>query len=202
LDFLRLDHGDSIEDHAARIARWIFESGQAFFAVLFGDKERAIGTLRKWVIRQSSEFSAFQATLACGTNEPVGMFIGVPGGELDRRRRADLLALIQQTPTAERVDLKAKLQEIGELTAPVSEEHYYIRTLVVDASERGRGTGGRLLDRAIADARALGFSGVRLDVDSDNEPARRLYRRAGFRSIYEGNAPTLRLRMHSMVLTF
>jgi RimJ/RimL family protein N-acetyltransferase len=50
-------------------------------------------------------------------------------------------------------------------------------------------------------ARSLRLHRVRLDVDAENEVARRLYHRAGFTSIYEGRAPRLGLHMHSMALT-
>ncbi len=202
LEFIRLEDAGSVQQHAPRMAQWIFESGPKFFAALFGSSERAIENLSAWLQRDTSEFSGLQATLAFDGSEPAGMFIGVPGQEIARRRRADLLGLIQQTPADERELLKAKFQSMAELTAPVTENDYYIRTLAVDRAHRGRGFGRRLLERAIADAQALGCRAVCLDVDADNDVARGLYGSAGFTSIYEGKAASLGLHMHSLALTF
>ena len=191
-----------MQQHAPSLAQWIFESGPKFFVVLFGSSERAIDNLAGWVQRGTSEFSGLQATLAFDGSEPAGMFIGVHGRDIARRRRADLLAVIQQTPPEARDLLKAKFESMSDLTAPVAENDYYIRTLAVDRAHRGRGLGRRLLDRAVADAQELGCHAVCLDVDADNEVARALYASAGFTSTYEGSAPALGLHMHSLALTF
>lgn len=201
-DFRRVDEPREIERDAAQMAQWIFDSGSQFFTVLFGSRARAIENLQNWVERESSEFSARQATLAYAHGDPAGMIIGVCGDEIPQRRRADLLALIQQTAAADRIALKAKLENIAELTAPVSAGDYYVRTLAVDAAQRGRGLGRELLKQAMQEARGLGFERVRLDVDSDNAVARALYASAGFSSIYEGRVDALRLHMHSLALTF
>ncbi len=50
----------------------------------------------------------------------------------------------------------------------------------IDANYRGRGVGRRALEQLIAEARTLGIVSVFLEVDRNNEPAQRLYVRAGF----------------------
>lgn len=45
---------------------------------------------------------------------------------------------------------------------------------------RGQGLGTRLLERAIADARALGYEKIELEVFATNTPAIRLYENQGF----------------------
>jgi RimJ/RimL family protein N-acetyltransferase len=45
---------------------------------------------------------------------------------------------------------------------------------------RGRGIGGRLLERTLRDAWSKGFTRVELEVFSDNDAAIRLYEHAGF----------------------
>jgi ribosomal protein S18 acetylase RimI-like enzyme len=54
--------------------------------------------------------------------------------------------------------------------------------IAVSPAHRGTGVGGLMLDRLLADARALGFPGVSLSVRVTN-PARRLYERFGFRPV-------------------
>ena len=57
----------------------------------------------------------------------------------------------------------------------------WIISMWVEPAARRGGTGGGLLDAAIAWARAQSFSELRLHVTSGNEPAQRLYEQRGFR---------------------
>jgi GNAT superfamily N-acetyltransferase len=52
----------------------------------------------------------------------------------------------------------------------------------IDEAYRRRGVGRRVLERILAEARALGVVSVFLEVERGNEAARRLYAGAGFRS--------------------
>jgi ribosomal-protein-alanine N-acetyltransferase len=58
-----------------------------------------------------------------------------------------------------------------------------ILSVAVASHRRGRGLGQRLLDLHLRRLVALGTRTVFLDVDEDNMPARRLYRRASFREV-------------------
>jgi ribosomal-protein-alanine N-acetyltransferase len=58
-----------------------------------------------------------------------------------------------------------------------------ILSIAVAASWRGRGLGRDLLNLHLRRLAALGVASVFLEVDEDNEPARRLYRRAGFHEV-------------------
>lgn len=52
--------------------------------------------------------------------------------------------------------------------------------LVVDASERGKGYGGAVLEAVVARASGAGIPCVWLEVDADNPQARAFYERHGF----------------------
>jgi [ribosomal protein S18]-alanine N-acetyltransferase len=58
-----------------------------------------------------------------------------------------------------------------------------ILSVAVASHRRGRGLGRRLLDLHLRRLVGLGARTVFLEVDEDNKPARRLYRRAGFREV-------------------
>jgi [ribosomal protein S18]-alanine N-acetyltransferase len=58
-----------------------------------------------------------------------------------------------------------------------------ILSVAVASHRRGRGLGRRLLDLHLRRLVGLGTRTVFLEVDEDNTPARRLYRRAGFREV-------------------
>jgi [ribosomal protein S18]-alanine N-acetyltransferase len=58
-----------------------------------------------------------------------------------------------------------------------------ILSVAVAATRRGKGLARRLLDLHLRRLAGLGANAVFLEVDEGNEPARRLYRRAGFREV-------------------
>ena len=57
----------------------------------------------------------------------------------------------------------------------------WLDELYVEPGLRGRGIGGELLGRAVAEARRLGCAAVDLEVERSHRRAEGLYRRAGFR---------------------
>jgi len=58
-----------------------------------------------------------------------------------------------------------------------------ILSIAVVASRKGRGLAGRLLRHHLGRLAAVAVRTVFLEVDEDNVPALRLYRRAGFREV-------------------
>lgn len=58
-----------------------------------------------------------------------------------------------------------------------------ILSVAVAASQRGRGLARSLLNLHMRRLAGLGVKAIFLEVDEDNEPARRLYHRAGFREV-------------------
>jgi ribosomal-protein-alanine N-acetyltransferase len=58
-----------------------------------------------------------------------------------------------------------------------------ILSVAVAGRERSRGVGRRMLDMHLRRLAHLGARAVFLEVGEDNEPARRLYRAAGFREV-------------------
>jgi ribosomal-protein-alanine N-acetyltransferase len=58
-----------------------------------------------------------------------------------------------------------------------------ILSVAVASARRGRGLARALLNLHLRRLAGLGANAVFLEVDEDNDPARRLYRRAGFREV-------------------
>jgi [ribosomal protein S18]-alanine N-acetyltransferase len=58
-----------------------------------------------------------------------------------------------------------------------------ILSMAVSSSQRSKGLGGQLLHLHLRRLAGLGIGAVFLEVAEDNVPARRLYRRAGFRDV-------------------
>jgi GNAT superfamily N-acetyltransferase len=61
----------------------------------------------------------------------------------------------------------------------------HLRWFIIDASQRGRGTGRRLLDEAVGFCRRSGHRRVRLWTFQGLDAARKLYEQAGFRLLEE-----------------
>jgi putative acetyltransferase len=68
---------------------------------------------------------------------------------------------------------------------PPSEGVGEIRDLVVDENFRGKGFGGRLLNRCINEAQTLGYRTLYLETTSQMENAQKLFLRRGFRPVVE-----------------
>lgn len=58
-----------------------------------------------------------------------------------------------------------------------------ILSMAVSSSQRSKGLGGQLLHLHLRRLAGLGIGAVFLEVAEDNVPARRLYRRSGFREV-------------------
>jgi [ribosomal protein S18]-alanine N-acetyltransferase len=72
---------------------------------------------------------------------------------------------------------------VGFILSRIALDEAEILSVAVASSRRGKGLARRLLDLHLRRLAGLGARTVFLEVDEGNEPARRLYRRAGFREV-------------------
>jgi ribosomal-protein-alanine N-acetyltransferase len=72
---------------------------------------------------------------------------------------------------------------VGFIVSRLVLEEAEILSIAVASSRRGKGLARRLLDLNLRRLAGLGARTVFLEVDEGNVPARRLYRRAGFRDV-------------------
>jgi GNAT superfamily N-acetyltransferase len=112
---------------------------------------------------QESEFEPDRAKQEAG----LRLVLGEPGGSvIFVARRAGqivgMVSLLVQPSTA------------------LGARAYTLEDMVVTATERDRGTGGQLLDHALAHADATGARRVTLLADATNDGALRFYARRGF----------------------
>ena len=89
---------------------------------------------------------------------------------------------------------------VGFIMSRLAYDEAEILSVAVAPARRGRGFSRSLLDFHLRHLAGRGVRSVFLEVDQHNEPALRLYRRAGFREVgrrqgyYEGGATALVLR--------
>jgi [ribosomal protein S18]-alanine N-acetyltransferase len=89
--------------------------------------------------------------------------------------------LLDRNIVAHRATLGRSL--VGFIVSRLVRDEAEILSVAVASSKRGKGLARRLLDLNLRRLAGLGAHTVFLEVDESNVPARRLYRRAGFRDV-------------------
>lgn len=173
------------ERYLVDVLPWVHEAGNPYFDWMFGGREAARQTLASWMRRPSSEVSLARMTLLLSGDEAVGGFIGLGGAELAQSRKADWLAMLKESSEPGRSELMARLGAVRGLFPRVEPEEFYLSKMGVMPELRGTGLGRRVAEEFLAAGRAAGFRRFRLDVWSENTPARRLYESLGFRVVSE-----------------
>jgi ribosomal-protein-alanine N-acetyltransferase len=99
---------------------------------------------------------------------------GWTDGEIER-------LLLERNTIAHRAMVGRKLH--GFILSRLAGGEAEILSVAVASARRGRGLARAMLNLHLRRLAGLGARAVFLEVDEDNEPARRLYRRAGFREV-------------------
>jgi ribosomal protein S18 acetylase RimI-like enzyme len=108
---------------------------------------------------------------------PVGLSLTLSGTEVERCRRADMVALLADK-SMDRSKLLSRLRPLRELFAPVPSDSFYLSKISVRRENRGGGIGAALLDDVIARAAQREIC---LDVSMSNTSAIGLYESRGFK---------------------
>ena len=147
----------------------------AVFMALGGDpKARALYPIfRELAGRELSQYSYRNALVATIDGEAAGAIVGYDGARL-QELRVPLIALI-----------KEQLVESLEIEEETAAGEFYIDSLAVAPSFRGKGVGRRLLAAMRDKAFDSGYENVGLLVDFDNPRAEKLYSSAGFKRVEE-----------------
>jgi ribosomal-protein-alanine N-acetyltransferase len=99
---------------------------------------------------------------------------GWSDGEIER-------LLIERSTVAHRATMGRTLH--GFILSRLAADEAEILSVAVASARRGRGLARALLNLHLRRLAGLGARAVFLEVDESNEPARRLYNRAGFREV-------------------
>ena len=187
-----------VEAKIQDIIPWIHEGGRPFFDVFLAgaDPQR---TLRRWLMRRSSEFSLHRTRLLLFDGRIAGGYITLAGRDLPAARQADLLDLAREIQDHTYGDLRERMDDLRDLFAPVEDNDFFLSRLGVLPSFQGRGLDQHLLDDCLRRARQGSFRRVRVDVPEGHHPLRDLLRSYGFRAVYRGKSPLTNLRYLAMV---
>jgi ribosomal-protein-alanine N-acetyltransferase len=135
-----------------------------------------IGWLKRLFVRGEPALSEASLRDAAGIAALHGVSFrrGWSDGEIER-------LLIERNTVCHRATVGRAL--CGFILSRIAAGEAEILSVAVVSAWRGRGLARALLNLHLRRLAGLGASAVFLEVDEDNEPARRLYRRAGFREV-------------------
>ena len=184
----------------SRSIPWVLAAGSPYFLELFGGEEPAIRALQLWMRRPSSEVSIGRGQILMEGSDIAGGFIALAGPELKLARKADALALWKTVPASELRALIRRMANGANLFSPVADDEYYLSKLGLNEEFRGRGLGSALIMRYLQEGRMRGYSHYSLEVLSQNDPAVRLYKSAGFQIDRQLQSRDGRFRYFSMKL--
>lgn len=178
-----------LPDDAAPVVRLIYESDPPYYDFWFGSGEAALCCLDKlW--RQTEGSYSHQtsqiwrkdgriAALACHYPAAAEAALSLADARMLGQLRGDLTQLQQRDAL------------LAWLFPRVPDDVWYLRTLAVETSLRGMGTGAQILAAILSTARSNGARALQTDVDSANHGAVQFYSRHGFEIIAETRVPAL-----------
>ena len=187
-----------VEQKMADIVPWIYEADRPYFDIfLDGTNPRQV--LARWLQRRSSEISLRRARLLIADDRIGGGYVAVAGSELRGCRQADLLDLARSMGDHSYSDLRARMEGLSDLFAPVEEHDFYLSKLGVMSRVEGRGLSYRLMDDCVRRADQGGFGQVRVDVPEHYEETVEWYQTYGFQPIFRGKTKDGSLKYLAMV---
>jgi len=175
-----------VVDHMILAGDGIFE--QMFKGVFPGLRPRDI--LRLAVCEQGSPYYIENSVLVFDGDKAQGCMVAFP--ESEYYLPGILKAIIP----------KKRLAPLNKLFESRIHDSLYINTLTISTAGRGSGMARLLLDAAREMALTSKFDTLSLHVWADNEPAMRLYEKAGFKVVEEISIPQTKYLHHeaSMLL--
>ncbi len=165
-------------DDAHAIAPLILEAAPHLRLVL-GDAHEAWHAAEACYRSDRTMFSHRFAMVAEADGRVEGVVVAFPGGLWGSLRLGTGVTLARAAGVRHAGDLVRRGRVLDRFHPAVPRETLYASALAVDPDRRRRGIGRALMQRLLEGAAGLGFS-VALDLDLDNEPARRLYASLGF----------------------
>lgn len=180
------------------IIPWVRDAGRPYYDI-FLDGTDLDSTIARWLQRRSSEVSLQRTRLLVTDDRITGGYISLAGRELPGCRQADLLDLAREMGEHSYSELRARMDDLRDLFAPVEENDFYLSKIGVLSHMQGQGLSHHLMRDCIRRATQGGFRRVRLDVPEHHKVARELYRTHDFEPVYRGKTPVSNLRYIAMV---
>jgi len=173
-------------DDAAVAAQLIYYAGPNHMPAFFGKPEsKAIRVLRRMFRLPYHATSYTYAFVVEDECKVVGLLSGLDGKSWRASKHASKMygpLWFVAVPLWQIPRMIAAYDDFDRAMPPVSDEEYYIAYLAVLPERRRQGIGRQLMEFAENQARAKGLKRIVLDVEIENEGARRLYEHLGFQT--------------------
>lgn len=137
----------------------------------------------KGLIKAGNNFLGYENIYLCTEDQVIqGIMIAYSGkGGSELTTLLKLLVSLRLSELASYITLTANILH-GGYTPDIEEDDFYVSALVVDKCSRRKGIGSLLLSKALEMATERKCKRILLDVDRENETARSLYTKFGFKS--------------------
>lgn len=187
----RLMARDTVDD----ISALIHASAPAYYAYLFGHSEFQTALLKAFWLEPENIFSHTAATAAVIDGRLAGVELGFAESEEYALKKglAAVSGNLQESGVVTEQELMSfgkRGKKAGYLIPSLPGKSYYVTTLSVVETHRGKGVGAQLLENAIETVQSAGYREIHLDVLADN-PAVAFYKRMGFECVAETVVPEL-----------
>lgn len=165
----------------------------ATFLIGLGDEERAKAIITRLFAMPGHRFSYEVTQFATFEGRIIGLMVTYPGKrhhKLDRK--LDKLVL-RHYRVRGKIVLAVRAWPLM-WVKEVSRDEYLVGNLAVRGRYRGRGAGSVMLNHVEAVAREAGYSKIALRVAIENQAARKLYERMGYKTVSIHLEPNTRVR--------
>lgn len=173
-------------EDAPVVAQLMYYASVNYMLAFFGNTKDAIKVFRRMFSLPRHTTSYTYAFVAEVEGNVVGSFSGFDGKSWRASAHASWVygplwfAII---PLRQVIRMVAAFRDFNRAMLPILDEEYYIEHLAILPDRRGQGIGTQLIEFAENQARTKWLKRVVLDVEIENEEARRLYERLGLQTI-------------------
>ncbi|RAL22991.1 hypothetical protein DL240_08865 [Lujinxingia litoralis] len=187
-----------LEHRLSELLSWIRPAGQPYDDYLL-EGVNPDEVLARWMLNDTSTITLQRARLLMIDERIAGGYIALSGTELRAGRQADLLDLARQIGEGSYAHLRARVDRVRELFAPIEDNDFTLTRLGLHPDHRGRGLCHTLIEDYLRRGRQGGFRRARVDVPETHRYALDLCRAYGFDTAYRGKSNDGKLRYLTMV---
>jgi aminoglycoside 3-N-acetyltransferase I len=149
---------------------------------VLGNRSTALRALEACYRAERTELAHRFGLLAEVDDQIAGVAIAFPGRFYGTLKLGTGVVLARAAGARHVTDLAQRARVLNRMLPHVDRHHLYVSTLSVAADRRRQGIATALMERVIDGATRLGL-GLALDAGMNDEPARALYEKLGFRVV-------------------
>ncbi|NMP30701.1 GNAT family N-acetyltransferase [Thalassotalea sp. M1531] len=176
--YIRPTYASDVED----VIPLMFSAGPEAYRYVFSQQSsnQALEFLREAYLRGGGEFGFSSHFVACQGDRVIGLLgLRQPNNNWPYAWSA-LTNILRYYSLVDALKVLVRGLKFEQIVKPTVRNRLCIHNLAVSESCQGLGVGRQLIEYAVNQAQALGFSHVCLDVAETNPKAKALYQRLGF----------------------